>query len=426
MAAIRVIDRVQDMSDVLFSSITDGIFLRYDEGTGKFVGEELTSSRISDFAAAVNAVVSVPVQSVAGRTGAVTIVSADITDATPSNTPLKVIVRGAAGEIAAGAANFAGNIIGNQLSITRNLDGAIDSKVKLYNLSNSANSGSAVQFFHTPDGVTNYSSGRVGFRRWAASPAFGEFAVFIDAYGNESANPLLTLDINGTCTVTTLQTVSKMVAGTANATGICYGGNGSLRHGLWSEDHLDLHVRASTADVAVFTWNRRFGLGFTTRTGVNAKFHVLGNDAALPVAIFQGAPLQDGNLTEWQNPTGTAVLKVSSAGTLLPKGFIDGQIGTDDLPFYRMRAHLLSAGYALTVGNQYLLSNGTAMVVSTDGATANGRFDAAEYRVAGVKILGAQSPAIADADGTLADATRAINALLAITRAGSAYSALHA
>ncbi|HEY0098386.1 MAG TPA: hypothetical protein VGB76_05470 [Pyrinomonadaceae bacterium] len=150
------------------------------------------------------------------------------------------------------------------------------------------------------------------------------------------------------------------------------------------------------------------------RSVPGAQLHVVAGSASTVATIFDTAASPSVDIAQFKN-NGTTVLKVSSTGTLLPKGFIDGDIGSDAAPFYLIRGHVLKAGAQLVVNSRFLLDSGGFLTVSDNGSTANGKVNAAEYRVGGTKVLGTQCAAIANATDA-ATAITQLNSLLACLR----------
>lgn len=170
------------------------------------------------------------------------------------------------------------------------------------------------------------------------------------------------------------------------------------------------------------------GIGINKSSSIAAQLHVLSNAIGVIPLIAEGPAGQTANLFE-ARVNGANKFAVGSASTV--PIFLNGNIYLDT-NWYYARVAGASAGFRLGSGNVVVWSAGTdggggsadtslsrtgagVVQVGTGGANASGKINAAEHQVAGVKIVGAQGAAVADATDNPSAIAR-LNDLLARLR----------
>jgi hypothetical protein len=154
--------------------------------------------------AAGSTAIAFPVTTVAGRTGSVTIASADVTDATSANTASTIVERDASGGFSAG-------------TITASLSGNASSATTATNATNATKLATARTLSYTGDATGSLSFD--GSTNASAALTLANTAVTAGAYGSSTSVGTFTVDSKGRLTAAASTAIAFPVSSVAGRTG---------------------------------------------------------------------------------------------------------------------------------------------------------------------------------------------------------------
>jgi hypothetical protein len=135
--------------------------------------------------------------------------------------------------------------------------------------------------------------------------------------------------------------------------------------GIWFPNDDILAIANGGAESVRFDASQNVGIGATS---IGARLQVNGAASSI-TSIFRANASSPGNITEWQNSSGTALTNVTGGGAILTSSYL--RAGAVSAPNNTTAGDLTSV--RLSVGNQAFSASGrTVLITSTSTATSAG------------------------------------------------------